>query len=628
MAGVGKEVADAAKDKAKQIVKNNAKSIGKKIAGFLLKNPYFWMVAGVMFIIIIVVGTFIDIDEQAEDPTDGMYSTSDDQWEQLIRFIGCMEGGTTKYKNDKGEDCYKVLSDGSNGYAVVGLDTRYYSSYFESLGYSMAPGALIPVDVVVPKKEETIKRDFYDPIESRCSGLNLTQYQLFALTSRAFNCGVGGTFSYNAGEEVTSAYRKYWNQSRDDKYNKSKEADLSHKLYTNSLSAPVTSNGMYMAGLERRRKEEFRLFQCGWYHWDGMMDEKFIDASSSGGDSGNILQTAEKIHKYMEEHKYNYYGTYASTFEGSKQYKACVCASFVSWVLIDCGYINTCYHDCGNLDNLLAANTKFERINKVKNANELKAGDILIYEDYWSGGYGRVHTEIYAGNNTIYNAGSTNALQRENPYYKDMQAELNRRPVTRVYRLKQSANTNKSGSQYVGISQGGYNSIYTSSITGKKFKEFKQNASGYNYPNIPSGCSWSSECGTVSTLIVGSGYNNKLTLKDAADRLYATGGATSINGYTAYFTGRNVESSNGSSVSYMTDRLKKGYVGVIHNPGYSSRGHYLAVLDISKDCKQVYISNPDVYGSAGGGNNGATKEGWNNISTVCNAIDYVAWVKK
>ena len=98
MAGVGKEVADAAKDKAKQIVKNNAKSIGKKIAGFLLKNPYFWMVAGVMFIIIIVVGTFIDIDEQAEDPTDGMYSTSDDQWEQLIRFIGCMEGGTTRYK--------------------------------------------------------------------------------------------------------------------------------------------------------------------------------------------------------------------------------------------------------------------------------------------------------------------------------------------------------------------------------------------------------------------------------------------------------------------------------------------------------------------------------------------------
>ena len=84
-----------------------------------------------------------------------------------------------------------------------------------------------------------------------------------------------------------------------------------------------------------------------------------------------------------------------------------------------------------------------------------------------------MHTEIYAGNNTIYNAGSTNALQRENPYYKDMQAELNRRPVTRVYRLKQSANTNKSGSQYVGISQGGYNSIYTSSITGKKFKEFK-----------------------------------------------------------------------------------------------------------------------------------------------------------
>ena len=70
MAGAGKEVADAAKDKAKQAAKNIGKEIGKKIAGMILKNPYFWMVAGVMFIIIIVVGTFIDIDEQAEDPTD------------------------------------------------------------------------------------------------------------------------------------------------------------------------------------------------------------------------------------------------------------------------------------------------------------------------------------------------------------------------------------------------------------------------------------------------------------------------------------------------------------------------------------------------------------------------------
>lgn len=65
MAGAGKEVADAAKDKAKQAAKNIGKEIGKKIAGMILKNPYFWMVVGIMFIIIIVVGTFIDIDSQA-----------------------------------------------------------------------------------------------------------------------------------------------------------------------------------------------------------------------------------------------------------------------------------------------------------------------------------------------------------------------------------------------------------------------------------------------------------------------------------------------------------------------------------------------------------------------------------
>ena len=83
------------------------------------------------------------------------------------------------------------------------------------------------------------------------------------------------------------------------------------------------------------------------------------------------------------------------------------------------------------------------------------------------------------------------------------------------------------------------------------------------------------------------------------------------------------------SVSSMTKHLKKGDVAVIHNPGYSGNGHYLALLDISKDGKEVYISNPDVYGGKTGGYNGATKQGWNSISKVCSALnETVDWVKK
>lgn len=585
----------------------------------------------IIFMVIIGVGGS-ENEEVYDENLAGMQGTSDEQWEQLVRFIRCMEGGDDKvYKNSRGEDCYMVLADGGISSAVIGVDMTVHGEYFRSLGYSTSIGSLIPKDLAVAKFEEELRGN-YDYASSKFSaeGLNLTQYQLFAFTSRAFNCGDWGSFNY-CEESPQSCIKNYWKQSRDDKFKKTKEPDYSNGLYTKCMHRPTTSGSTYLAGLELRRKAEYRLFQCGWYKWYDMMDEQFIEESSyAGGDAGDILATAERIHKYMEDHKYTYYGTYASTFEGSKQYKACVCASLVSWVLIDCGYINTCYHDCGNLDNLLASNSKFERINKVKNVSQLKAGDILIYEDYWPGGYGRVHTEIYAGNNTIYNAGSTNALQRENPYYKDMQAELNRRPVTRVYRLKESARTYRSGSSSANISSGGYDSIYTSSITGKKFKEFKQNSTEYRYPSIPSNCSWSSECGTVSTLIVGSGYNNKLTLQDAANRLHATGGSTNIIGYTAYFTGKSVEAeSTPISVSSMTKHLKKGDVAVIHNPGYSGNGHYLALLDISKDGKEVYISNPDVYGGKTGGYNGATKQGWNSISKVCSALnETVDWVKK
>lgn len=64
MAGIGKEIADFAKNKAKKMG-NAVKNKIKKIAIMLLQNPFFWLVTVTLFIIMIVVGTFIDIDSQA-----------------------------------------------------------------------------------------------------------------------------------------------------------------------------------------------------------------------------------------------------------------------------------------------------------------------------------------------------------------------------------------------------------------------------------------------------------------------------------------------------------------------------------------------------------------------------------
>ena len=369
-----------------------------------------------------------------------------------------------------------------------------------------------------------------------------------------------------------------------------------------------------------RRKEEWDLFQCGYF---SLIDEWYVKPSTVSGNASGILASAEKIHKYMEDNKYVYSldtSQLASTFEGSKKFKATCCASYVSWVLLDAGLIDTCSHNAGGVADILTANSKFEKI-QARSLSDLKAGDILVY----ASGSTRKHTEIYAGNGTIYNAGYEGTSGTAGGVRGSAPASMSTSYLTSyttyAFRLKAQSKT-----ETASVSQGGYSAIHTSGITGKKFKEFKQNAQGYSYPSIPSNCSWSSECGTVSTIIIGSGYNNSVSIQTAADLLKSTGGSTSITGYITTMTGKSTTNS-GTGVNAVAKMLKNGYVGVIHNPGYSSRGHYVAIIDISSDGKKVYIANPDVYGSATGGNNGATKNGWNDISTVCNAIDYAVWIK-
>lgn len=163
------------------------------------------------------------------------------------------------------------------------------------------------------------------------------------------------------------------------------------------------------------------------------------------------------------------------------------------------------------------------------------------------------------------------------------------------------------------VSNGGYTAIFTSGTTGRQFKEFKQNAS-YNYPTIYNSY-WGQECGTVATGIVGSGYKN-LTMQDIADELNNNGGGTNFTQFLGDFTGQSVSCSSVSSKDEFANILSNGSVAVIHDYGYSGRGHYLAVLDISKDKSKVYVSNPDVYGTGADG----MSEGWNSIDFVYNAI--------
>ena len=175
------------------------------------------------------------------------------------------------------------------------------------------------------------------------------------------------------------------------------------------------------------------------------------------------------------------------------------------------------------------------------------------------------------------------------------------------------------------LRNGGYDAIFTSGTTGRQFKEFKQNIDGNSWNNNKypithlSGVSsdgWGSECATVSIGIIGSGYTEQATFEDMRNKLISTDGGTNIPGWLSSYSGQSV--SRGSTTKeQFKNVLANGSVAVIHDWGYSGRGHYLAVLDINEEKNEVYISNPDVYGTGADG----IHQGWNSIDDVYNAID-------
>ena len=123
---------------------------------------------------------------------------------------------------------------------------------------------------------------------------------------------------------------------------------------------------------------------------------------------------AKEIHNYMSKNKYSYSTTgseLASTFKGSKSKKKVCCATYVSWVLQESGYLSDSEHTNGatSLYSLLV-NKGWKQVSSVSNA---KAGDIFFYSDNGNKDY--YHTDIYAGNNKVWNAGNDNDILSNNP---------------------------------------------------------------------------------------------------------------------------------------------------------------------------------------------------------------------
>lgn len=244
-------------------------------------------------------------------------------------------------------------------------------------------------------------------------------------------------------------------------------------------------------------------------------------------------------------------------------------------------------------------NSQIKEFNrKMKSGLNSKVIYIDIYEDT----YNKLKSGEY---------GTLDGLHYDSSTYKKMYNVIISRITGKSSNVKEEF---ESKVETCDISNGGYNAIYTSGTTGRQFKEFKQNSDNFSYPSIP-GSFWGQECGLVSAGIIGSAYNN-ITFEDMAKY-------SSISRALSDFCGQTVSEENKGSVDNFANALSNGAVAVIHYPGYSTLGHYLAVLDISSDKSQVYVSNPDIYDTP---DTGKIYEGWNPINRVHDAIDEIFYI--
>ena len=245
-----------------------------------------------------------------------------------------------------------IIQDDGAGNLAVGYGIDIYNGGFADLfiaaGYKIELGAEVDVDFVDALEQQEIDSNI-SSVKSITSGLNLKEYQIHALVSRAYNCGVSGALSTTRGSPAmnfVNSYKTYWKEEDDQFEEKNSDSNFSHSLYTQYMSKPVTASGQYMLGLERRRKSEWTLFQTGYYDVIGKWYEE----------GGRIIECAREIHQYMEQNNYTYcvYGTNSyeecskygkshglnRTFEESKNgYHNTCCATYVKWVLQEAGYL-------------------------------------------------------------------------------------------------------------------------------------------------------------------------------------------------------------------------------------------------------------------------------------------------
>lgn len=316
-------------------------------------------------------------------------------------FIFSWESGNPAgVEKKKGMDYeyYEVEDDGGGNLVVGnGVDINTHRKTLQDfLGpdVEIKKGTKIECGIVDKISDNEIK-ECRDGIRSYTRSLNLHEYQIDALVSRAYNCGVYGAVKKTRGtpaRDFITSYNEYWDEKNDNYFVKEiKFPDFSHKLYMQYMKVPVTSNGEYLKGLENRRKAEWTLFQCGIYAGNGVDLGKYQSPTYTINVTNNINLYNEDgsvnedkikaLEKYITEDLLH---TVIHTSEDD-YYKAQK-GPFAKWWVNRFSAFQCTWYVCGRANQYLESyGTKYKSLPEIENCHDAKTW-FGVLNKYFSSG--------------------------------------------------------------------------------------------------------------------------------------------------------------------------------------------------------------------------------------------------
>ena len=137
----------------------------------------------------------------------------------------------------------------------------------------------------------------------------------------------------------------------------------------------------------------------------------------ASGSAQGIIDGAEKVHTMYEQQGWTYSvggDLFWNDIERSTNNpnKVSCCATLIGSALYVGGVLSEQELNSFNYNYVPSVDSYLESHNwiRINNYSDLQAGDIVIMPG---------HVQLYAGNGTWYNAGSTSAIQRDSPYSDD-----------------------------------------------------------------------------------------------------------------------------------------------------------------------------------------------------------------